>query len=169
MEIPFQALKNNLFCGVPLDEDTLQMEWAGFDSGSGCLDRLQDDIWMPMRGLRLDPQELKDRRAFARGPLKDGPGGMDHLNRGLRKHTRGTTAMDLMPSSQLKWGGGVLRCCTLEIKENPERGTHALFSSVAPLWHEEEVPLLLDGGLQAYFSGIIGVTLELRYGSLPLE
>ena len=38
------------------------------------------------------------------------------MNRGLKQHTTDATAMDLMPSSQLKLGGGVARCCTRKIQ-----------------------------------------------------
>lgn len=72
-QISFQALENHLFWGVPLDDDTLTVKWAGFDSGSGRLDGLPDNIWLPMRNLWLDLVELQDRRADARKLLQASP------------------------------------------------------------------------------------------------
>ena len=122
-----------------------------------------------MRKLDLDPDDLRDQRAFARKLLQDGPGGPDHLNRGLKKHTTVATAMDLMPSCQLKLGVGVAKCSTMKLKKGMEMGMPSLFNYVAQYGLKKQLPFYLIGGLPAYFRGVVDVPIELSHGPLPSE
>ena len=150
-EISFQALDNNMHRGVPFDEEGIRMEWRGFGAAAQALDRLPDALRFEMQRSGKDPECFEDRVVHAEELVRKGPGGWDRLGVALAKSATNATAMDLMPSSQLKRSGGVTRCGILDIKRKLEAGASSLFNAVAHYGLRKKGPWHLLSGYRHIF------------------
>ena len=150
-EISHQALDNNMHRGVPFDEDGIRMEWRGFGAAAQALDRLADALRFDMQRLGKDPESFEYRVEHAEELVRKGPGGWDRLEVALAKSATNATAMDLMPSSQLKKSGGVTGCRILDSKQQLEAGKGSLFNAVADYGLRKKGPWHLLSGYRHIF------------------
>ena len=150
-EISRQAEENNLYRGELLQLDILEEAYRKPLCRERCVDRPPDELWIAMRRRRLNREDHHDRNLFAEELIAEGSCTMRRLCKVLRRPMTDATAMDLLPSSQLKQGGMVARHCMLNIMEQLSVGIASMFNSVAHYGIRKKEPYYYLSGYRHIF------------------